>query len=80
MSTLQAVPDLSVEDLRAEVRKEYADVAEDPGKGYHFHTGREAATRLGYDEALYSYIPEGNIESFAGIRQQGVSLRAHKPG
>ncbi len=66
MSTLQAVPDLSVEDLRAEVRKEYADVAEYPGKGYHFHTGREAATRLGYDEALYSHIPEGNIESFAG--------------
>ena len=67
MSTLQSVPDLSVEDLRAEVRKEYADVAQDPGKGYHFHTGREAATRLSYDETLYSHVPEGNIESFAGM-------------
>jgi len=67
LSTLQAVPDLSVEELRAEVRKEYADVAQDPGKGYHFHTGREAATRLSYDETLYSHVPEGNIESFAGM-------------
>jgi SAM-dependent methyltransferase len=67
LSTLQSVPDLSVEELRAEVKKEYADVAQDPGKGYHFHTGREAAARLGYDEALYTHIPEGNIESFAGM-------------
>lgn len=67
MSTLQAVPDLSLEKLREEVRKEYADVAHDPDKGYHFHTGREAATRLGYDETLYSHVPEENIESFAGM-------------
>jgi SAM-dependent methyltransferase len=67
MSTLQAIPDLPLDELREEVRKEYADVAHDPHKGYHFHTGREAATRLGYDETLYSHVPEGNIESFAGM-------------
>lgn len=66
MSTLQVVPDISAEDLRKEIRKEYAEVAESPDKGYHFHTGREAASRLGYDEVLYSELPEGSIESFAG--------------
>ncbi|MFQ5944194.1 MAG: methyltransferase domain-containing protein [Anaerolineales bacterium] len=67
MSALQAIPDLPLKELREEIRKEYADVAHDPDKGYHFHTGREAATRLGYDETLYSHVPEGNIESFAGM-------------
>lgn len=67
MSTLQSVPKLSVEALREEVKTEYTEVALDPHKGYHFHTGRDAATRLGYDEALYSGIPDGNIDSFAGM-------------
>ena len=66
MSTLQAVPELSVEDLRGAVKKEYAGVATDPHKGFHFHTGRDAATRLDYDPAIYFDIPEGNIASFAG--------------
>ncbi len=66
MSTLQAVPELSVEDLRGAVKKEYTDVAVDPEKGYHFHTGRDAANRLDYDPVLYADIPEGNIASFAG--------------
>ncbi len=66
MSTLQAVPELSVGDLRGAVQKEYSEVAVDPDKGFHFHTGRDAATRLDYDPALYADIPEGNIASFAG--------------
>lgn len=66
MSTLQAVPDLSVEELRSEVKKEYRDVALDPDKGFHFHTGLDAAERLGYKETLYAGLPEGNIDSFAG--------------
>ncbi len=63
MSTPQAVPELSVEDLHGAVKREYTDVAVDPDKGYHFHTGRDAATRLDYDPALYAEIPEGNIAS-----------------
>ncbi len=66
MSTLQAVPELSVGDLRSAVQKEYSEVAADPDKGFHFHTGKAAATRLDYDPALYADIPEGNIASFAG--------------
>ena len=46
MSTLHTTSKLSAKDLREEVRKEYADVALDPHKGYHFHTGRAAADRL----------------------------------
>ncbi len=66
MSTLQAVPQLSAEDLRGAVRKEYSEVAVDPNKGFHFHTGTAAATRLDYDPTLYADLPEGNIASFAG--------------
>jgi SAM-dependent methyltransferase len=66
MSTLQTTPELSIEELREEVRKEYTDVALDPHKGYHFHTGRDAADRLGYDQSLYAGLPEGNVASFAG--------------
>jgi SAM-dependent methyltransferase len=66
MSTLQALPKLSLEELRLEIQKEYTSVACDPNKGYHFHTGRRLATILGYDPALYADLPEGNIASFAG--------------
>lgn len=61
-----AVPKLSLDELRGEIRKEYTSVALDPGKGYHFHTGRRLARLLGYDEQLYAGLPEGNIASFAG--------------
>lgn len=66
MDIKQFMPKISESDLRKEVRKEYANVARDPHKGYHFHTGREALSRIGYDEALYEAIPEESIASFAG--------------
>lgn len=66
MSAIHATPKISAGELRDEVRKEYANVALDPHKGYHFHTGREALGRIGYDEALYAKLPEENIASFAG--------------
>ncbi|MBM3134332.1 MAG: methyltransferase domain-containing protein [Chloroflexi bacterium] len=60
------VPKLSLADLRVEIKKEYTNVALDPNKGYHFHTGRRLANILGYDEKLYAGLPESNIASFAG--------------
>lgn len=66
MSTLQAVPKLSLEELRLVIQKEYTSVACDPNKGYHFHTGRRLAGLLGYDERWYAGLPEGNLASFAG--------------
>jgi SAM-dependent methyltransferase len=61
-----AVPEVDVEVLRCEIRKEYAEVATHPTKGFHFHTGRPLAARLGYQEAWLAQVPEPSIESFAG--------------
>lgn len=66
MSSLQATPRLSLDELRLEIQKEYTAVACDPHKGYHFHTGHTLADRLGYDPTLYADLPESNIASFAG--------------
>ena len=64
--THQSVPKISLDELRLEIKKEYTNVALDPTKGYHFHTGRRLANLLGYDESLYQDLPEANIASFAG--------------
>lgn len=61
-----SIPKISADELRNEVRNEYANVALNPNKGYYFHTGREALRRIGYDKSLYEHLPEGNIASFAG--------------
>ncbi len=66
MSESHLIPDISNAALRDAIKKEYEDVAIDPNKGYHFHTGREAANRIGYDKTLYDTVPEKNIASFAG--------------
>ena len=66
MTHHQKLPKISLEELRVEIQKEYTNVALDPTKGYHFHTGRKLANILGYDETLYADLPESNIASFAG--------------
>jgi arsenite methyltransferase len=52
--------------LRQAIQEEYAAVARDPGRGYHFHTGRPLASMLGYHDDWLEGIPEGSIASFAG--------------
>jgi len=59
-------PPISIEELHLEIKKEYTNVALDPNKGYHFHTGRRLAILPGYTESLYADLPESNIASFAG--------------
>jgi arsenite methyltransferase len=61
-----AVPDVDRESLRCEIRKEYTEVARNPSKGFHFHTGRPLARMLGYDDAWLEHVPEPSIDSFAG--------------
>src|SRR5262245_54393913 len=61
-----AVPNLDFQELRQAIQAEYAEVALHPTKGFHFHTGRPLAQRLGYDDAWLEGIPEGAIESLAG--------------
>lgn len=66
MSKAPPIPDVDVDTLRCEIRNEYAEVADNPEKGFHFHTGRRLAQILGYSEALLDAVPESAIESFAG--------------
>jgi hypothetical protein len=53
--------------LRDEVRAKYRDVAVNPRGGFHFHTGRPLARRLGYDEDVIARMPETAVEAFAGV-------------
>jgi arsenite methyltransferase len=53
--------------LREEVKTKYRAVAVNPHAGYHFHTGRPLARRLGYDEAVVARMPESAVEAFAGV-------------
>ena len=57
---------IAIDVLRQAIMKEYTEVARSPDKGYHFHTGRAACDRIGYDQTLYTAVPEENIASFAG--------------
>lgn len=66
MRKSQSIPNISNATLHDAIKKEYENVAVSPDKGYHFHTGREAASRIGYDKTLYDTVPEKNIASFAG--------------
>jgi SAM-dependent methyltransferase len=55
------------ESLRALVRDKYQVVATDPEAGFHFHTGRALAAKLGYDRAIIDALPDRAVESFAGV-------------
>lgn len=57
---------LDVGALRREIQEEYALVATEPERGFHFHTGRPLARLLGYEEVWLEGIPESAIESLAG--------------
>jgi SAM-dependent methyltransferase len=60
------VPEVNLEALRCEIRKEYAEVAANPRKGFHFHTGRPHAVRLDYRDEWLDLVPRSAVESFAG--------------
>ncbi len=53
--------------LRAAIQEEYGEVAACPLKGFHFHTGRFLAARLGYPADRVDTLPEPVVESFAGV-------------
>jgi SAM-dependent methyltransferase len=53
--------------LREEVKSKYREVACNPRGQFHFHTGRRAAARLGYDTAVVDRMPDAAVESFAGV-------------
>jgi len=55
------------DQLRVEIQKHYAEVAANPEHDFHFHTGREAARQVGYDNAIIEDLPDEVIASFAGV-------------
>lgn len=62
----QGIEGLDVESLRHAIQDEYTLVAENPGGGFHFHTGRRLAGILAYDDEWLDGVPEATIASFAG--------------
>ncbi len=53
--------------LEAKVKAMYRAVALAPHQQYHFEMGRALAERLGYPTELLDRVPEGALESFAGV-------------
>jgi arsenite methyltransferase len=54
-------------ELEAKVKDMYRQVAEEPQGNYHFELGRALAERLGYPPEVLDRVPDGAIESFAGV-------------
>ncbi len=70
---------VDVDTLRTQVRDKYRDVAIDPHGEHHFHTGRDLAARLGYEQTTVDELPDRAVESFAGVGNP-FSLRRLEPG
>jgi SAM-dependent methyltransferase len=59
-------PAVDIEALRASIRAEYAAVASEPDRGFHFHTGYRLAAILGYPQEWIESLPRGAVVSMAG--------------
>lgn len=71
--------ELDINTLREAIKKEYAEVANHPTKGFHFHTGLPLARILEYRDEWLEDIPESSIESFAGTGNP-FSMSRLRPG
>jgi arsenite methyltransferase len=78
-STVVQGLNVNLDELRASIREEYSVVANNPERGFHFHTGRKLASILGYREEWLDMLPPGAIESMAGTGNP-FSLGELKPG
>jgi arsenite methyltransferase len=58
---------VNTRELETKVKDMYRHVAQDPHGKYHFELGRALAEHLGYPKEVLDRIPEGAIESFAGV-------------
>ena len=66
--------------LREEIQKVYSEVARDPKKGYHFHTGPEyAAERLGYSSRSLAELPDSVTAPFAVVGNP-LAMGPPRPG
>jgi len=58
---------VDVDVLRDEIQKTYTEVSTDQDAEFIFPTGRAWAENLGYPEPELSRVPDGSVESFAGV-------------
>lgn len=71
--------ELDRNEIRRSVQEEYATVALEPERGFHFHIGRKLLNMMGYKEEWLEGMPESAIESFAGTGNP-FSLGEIQPG
>ncbi|PWG63952.1 MerC family mercury resistance protein [Spiribacter halobius] len=62
-----AILGYSREQILHAVQGMYTLVARQPGAGFHFPTGADAAATLGYPRAELDAVPEALLERFAGV-------------
>jgi arsenite methyltransferase len=58
---------VDAQELEAKVKDMYRHVAKEPHGAYHFEMGRPLAEALGYPGDVLDRVPQGAIESFAGV-------------
>jgi arsenite methyltransferase len=75
----RAIEGLDVGELRRAIQEEYALVASEPDRGFHFHTGRRLAAILAYESDWLEGVPEATIASFAGTGNP-FAVRRLEPG
>lgn len=86
MSETPTPAPLDTEALRASIRDEYAAVATEPERGFHFHTGRSLAALLGYHRGdarvVLPKVQRDQLKAeLAGLRTpRSGARRAPRPG
>jgi SAM-dependent methyltransferase len=70
---------VDVDVLRDEIQRTYTEVSTEHGKEFMFPTGRAWAEELGYPQPELSRVPDGTVESFAGVANH-FSLGRLEPG
>lgn len=67
------------EQLRQQIQSKYTEVANEPGMGFHFHTGYPLTRMLRYPASQVDAIPSETVSSFAGTGNP-FSLGELRPG
>jgi arsenite methyltransferase len=78
MSQVQPIA-LDLHGLRTAIRAEYAAVASEPERGFHFHTGLRLAAILGYPQEWIEKLPVAAVLSMAGTGNP-LALGEIQPG
>lgn len=77
--TTAHTPPVDVDLLRSEIQKTYTDVSTEKEREFVFPTGRGWAEELGYPAEELARVPDGSVESFAGVANP-FSLGRIEPG